>query len=121
MKYSSSLRVKDVNGCGAVEADETFIGGKAKNTHLDKLTRLRMEGHVRAGTDGKAIVMGLLEREGKAKAKVLPNVRAFHVRTNVVESVEKGSTVLQRFSPLLPQPCRRWVHSSFCRSFRAVR
>jgi transposase-like protein len=78
---------------GIVEADETFIGGKAKNMHLDKLTRLKMEGHVRAGTDGKAIVMGLLERKGKAKVKVLPNVRAFHVRSNVVDNVEKGSTV----------------------------
>jgi transposase-like protein len=78
---------------GIVEADETFIGGKAKNMHLDKLTRLKMEGHVRAGTDGKAIVMGLLERKGKAKVKVLPNVRAFHIRTNVIENVEKGSTV----------------------------
>src|ERR1700683_5320053 len=74
---------------GIVEADETFIGGKAKNMHLDKLTRLKMEGHVRAGTDGKAIVMGLLESKGKAKVKVMPNVRAFHVRTNVVENVEK--------------------------------
>jgi len=78
---------------GTVEADESFFGGKAKNMHLDKLTRLKMEGHVRAGTDGKAIVMGLLERQGKAKMKVLPNTRQFHVRNTVKENVEKGSTV----------------------------
>ncbi len=78
---------------GTVEADESYFGGKAANMHLDKRTRLKMEGHVRAGTDGKAIVMGLLERNGKARVKVMPNVRAFHVRTNVIENVEKGSTV----------------------------
>ncbi|MBZ5621580.1 MAG: IS1595 family transposase [Acidobacteriia bacterium] len=71
---------------GVVEADESYFGGKAANMHLDKRTRLKMEGHVRAGTDGKAIVMGLLERNGNARVKVLPNVRAFHVRTNVIEN-----------------------------------
>jgi hypothetical protein len=59
--------------------------------HLDKLTRLKMQGHVRAGTHGKSIVAGLLERDGKAKVKVMPNVRAYHMRSNVVENVEKGS------------------------------
>jgi transposase-like protein len=79
---------------GTVESDESSIGGKAHNMHLDRLTRLKTEGHVRAGTDGKAIVMGLLEREtGAARTKVLPNVRAYHIRTNAIENVEKGSTV----------------------------
>jgi|ERR1017187_2360591 transposase-like protein len=78
---------------GTIESDETYVGGKAANMHLDKLTRLKMQGHVRAGTDGKAIVMGLLERHGNARVKVLPNVRAFHIRTSEIENVEKGSTV----------------------------
>lgn len=77
---------------GEVEADETFIGGKAANMHLDKLARLKM-GKVRAGMEGKAIVMGLLERHGEARIKVMPNVRAYHVRTNVIENVERGSKV----------------------------
>jgi transposase-like protein len=53
-----------------------------------------MEGYVCAGTDGKAIVMGLLERKGKAKVKLLPNARAFRFRTNVIDdNVEKGSPI----------------------------
>lgn len=79
---------------GTIEADETYVGGKAANMHLDKLTRLKMQGHVRAGTDGKSIVMGLLERNsGQARVKVMPNVRAYHVRSTVIQHVEKGSTV----------------------------
>ncbi|MGA7234290.1 MAG: IS1595 family transposase [Bryobacteraceae bacterium] len=79
---------------GTVEADETYVGGKAANMHAYKLEQLKMRGLVRAGTEGKAIVMGLVEREtGEARTKVLPNVRAYHVRTNVIENVEKGSTV----------------------------
>jgi hypothetical protein len=41
---------------GPVEADETFIGAKARNVHKSK------RGKYRAGTVGKTAVMGLLER-----------------------------------------------------------
>jgi len=79
---------------GTVESDETYVGGKAINMHAYKLEQLKMRGHVRAGTDGKAIVMGMLEREtGTARTKVMPNVRAYHIRTSVIENVEKGATV----------------------------
>jgi transposase-like protein len=79
---------------GTIESDETYVGGKAINMHAYKLEQLKMRGAVRAGTDGKAIVMGMLAREtGEARTKVLPNVRAYHIRTSVIENVEKGSTV----------------------------
>ncbi len=77
----------------AVEADETFVGGKVANMHLDRQTRMRMGKKRTGGFEGKAVVMGLLERHGEARVKVLPNTRAYHVRTNVIENVEKGSTV----------------------------
>lgn len=78
---------------GTVEADETYVGGKLANMHLDKQTRMRMGKKRAGGFEGKAIVMGLLERHGKARVKVIPRSRAFHIRTNVIENVEKGSTV----------------------------
>lgn len=79
---------------GEVEADETFIGGKTINMHLDKQTRLRIGKKRAGGFEGKTVVMGLLERNSKkARVKVLPNTRAFHVRTNVIDNVEKGSKV----------------------------
>ncbi|MGA1993767.1 MAG: IS1595 family transposase [Bryobacteraceae bacterium] len=81
---------------GTVEADETLIGGKAGNMHLDKVARIKMSGaNLRRGCEGgKAIVMGLLERETKqARAKVLPNVRGYYVRGNVMDNVERGSRV----------------------------
>jgi len=79
---------------GTIEADETFIGGKAINMHAKKLAQLKAEGRtLKAGGTGKAIVMGLLERHGEARVTVTPHARAFQVRTNVVENVEKGSTI----------------------------
>ena len=48
---------------GSVEVDETYIGGKARNMHVDKRKRL----NVKRGRSiaGKVAVMGLLDRHGK--------------------------------------------------------
>src|SRR5438270_10996819 len=44
----------------AIEVDETFIGGKARNMHKSR----RIKTKVREGNWGKTIVMGMLERGG---------------------------------------------------------
>ena len=73
---------------GTVEADETFIGGKARNMHKDK-RKVKGTGHV-----GKAIVMGLLDREaGHVRATVVPGTRKHTLQTEVEENVEPGSEV----------------------------
>jgi transposase-like protein len=56
---------------GTIEADETFIGGKAKNMHVRE-RKLKIQGR---GAVGKAIVFGILERhpqnkKGKGKTQV---------------------------------------------------
>lgn len=79
---------------GEVEADETFVGGKIKNMHAKKLEQLKKDGRKRRGSVGKAIVSGLLDRGTKrARVKVMPNVRSYSIRMNVIENVEKGSNV----------------------------
>lgn len=71
---------------GEVEADESFIGGKARNMHLDKKVK------VGAGGAGKEIVMGLLEREtGKVRVKHVANRRKHQLQKAVRENVEAGS------------------------------
>jgi transposase len=47
---------------GQVEVDETYIGGKR-------------QGRRGCGASGKTIVMGMTEREGKAIAKIVPDVK----------------------------------------------
>ena len=49
-----------------VEIDETYVGGK-----WDKMTRSRRKKHQESGKDNKVAVMGLLERDGKAKLTVI--------------------------------------------------
>src|SRR5580704_1479731 len=62
--------VVKIGGSGTeVEVDETFIGGKARNMHKSR----RIKTKVREGNWGKTVVMGMLERGGHVKAKVVPN------------------------------------------------
>lgn len=74
---------------GEVEADESFIGGKARNMHASK-RKTRIEGR---GTVGKAIVMGVLERKGKVRATVVETRRKHEIQAEVRKHVAPGSTV----------------------------
>jgi transposase-like protein len=80
---------------GDVEADETFIGGKQGLMNAKARTRkfIREGRLVGGGTVGKAIVMGLLERHGEARVKVVPKTRRFHLVRQIDENVEKGSNL----------------------------
>ena len=85
---------------GHVEADETFIGGKARNMHVAQRRR-RITG---TGTKDKTAVMGILERGGKIRAllRLLPKPR------------EKDFCRLRLTSTLKPVP--RCTPTSFCRT-----
>lgn len=72
-----------------VEVDETFIGGKARNMHLDKRER-RITG---TGGKDKTIVMGILERGGRVRTNVLPNRKKHAVQGQVKAHVSAGSAL----------------------------
>lgn len=70
---------------GEVEADETYIGGRARNMHRSKRERL----HVTKGRSvaGKTVVMALLERHGKdghstIRTEILGSLRTKHVQSH---------------------------------------
>ncbi len=74
---------------GEVEVDETFIGGKARNMHLDKRER-RITG---TGGKDKTAVMGIMERGGRIRVKVVPNRRKSALQAEVREHVAVGSAL----------------------------
>jgi transposase-like protein len=75
---------------GTVEADETFIGGKARFMHKDK----RAEKIHGSGPMGKAIVFGLLEREtGKVRAAVVETRKRHHLQAEIRENVTAGAAL----------------------------
>src|SRR6266852_821187 len=79
---------------GHVEADETFIGGKARNMHASKrATKI-------TGTGGKdkTAVLGILERskDGKhstVRTAVVPNRKKSALQAEVRKHVEAGSAI----------------------------
>jgi transposase-like protein len=74
---------------GDVEVDETFIGGKARNMHLDKRER-RITG---TGGKDKTIVFGALERGGKVRTAVITDRKRAALQTEVRNHVEAGSAL----------------------------
>src|SRR5271170_5527982 len=74
---------------GEVEADETFIGGKARNMHLSKRQR-RITG---TGGKDKTAVMGILERGGKVRTTVVGSRKKKELQAEVRKHVEAGAAL----------------------------
>ena len=85
---SGSMMKVGGNG-GEVEADETFIGGKARNMHVSVKAR-RITG---TGTKDKVAVMGILERGGKVKTIVVPNRKKAALQSEIRTHVEAGAAL----------------------------
>lgn len=64
-----------------IEIDETYIGGK----HKGKRGR---------GSENKTPVMGLAQRKGNIKAKVVSNTNSFTVQSIIKNDVEFGSNIM---------------------------
>lgn len=79
----------DQNGflTGIVEADEAYFGGKEANKHESK--KLKMG----RGTVGKVAVLGIRERGGRVKGKVLKSTSAEEIQREISASVESRSVL----------------------------
>lgn len=82
MSPASVGDVGPLGGAGkTIEADETFVGGKAKNVHRGK------------PIPPKRPVVALVERGGKARAKHVADVTGKTVRKVLVENASRKSTL----------------------------
>jgi len=80
-----------MGGGGPVEADETFIGGLARNMHKKDRAK-KIKG---TGGSGKELVVGLLDREtGKAIVAHVPNRKRPTLQAHVRGNVEAGAQLM---------------------------
>jgi transposase-like protein len=75
--------------CGEVEADETFIGGKARNMHK----HIRARKITAAGVKDKTAVIGMLERGGKIRTQVIKGRKKPEIQATVRKHVQAGSVL----------------------------
>jgi hypothetical protein len=92
---------------GQIEADETFIGGKAQNMYKDK----RAEKITGTGGKDKTAVMGILERGSKVtgskvRVKVVDNTKKKSLQSEVREHVLAGVRSVHRCPEVLRGPER---------------
>jgi transposase-like protein len=78
---------------GHIEADETFVGGKARNMHAGKRAA-RITG---TGGKDKTAVIGILERGGKVRTSVVANRKKKTLQSEVRKHVEAGSALYTDF------------------------
>jgi transposase-like protein len=74
---------------GQIEADETFIGGKARNMHPSK----RAAKITGTGGKDKTAVLGILERGGKVRTKIVDNTKKKTLQSELREHVLAGSAI----------------------------
>jgi transposase-like protein len=70
----------DVKFIGKVEVDETYVGGKHK-------------GKTGRGSENKSVVLGVVERNGRVRGIVVPNVKTETLIPQIEANVQKDATV----------------------------
>jgi transposase-like protein len=66
---------------GIVEVDETYVGGKTTGGKRGR------------GAPNKAVVFGMLQKDGDVMTKVVPDVKRHTLYPMIETNIEKGSTI----------------------------
>lgn len=81
---------------GDVMVDETYVGGKPRKPAYKKASRKTQPfttHHIGRGTT-KVPVMALVERDGRVRAHVVPNVSAKVLKKSIREMVDPSATIM---------------------------
>jgi len=93
---------------GPVEADETYIGGLARNMHFKK--RETMKANEKFGKIGKAIVMGMLERDGEVRTRIIEGAFKKEMHDEIRKNVEKGAVLYTDYHGSYHGLAREYAH-----------
>jgi transposase-like protein len=119
-----ALKAKDFgfkfggNG-GAVEVDESFVGGRVSNMHRGRVKKLNQTHTALMGKPSavryhnKTAVLGILDRESKkVRAKVVPNTKRETLEKEILANVKYGSAVYTDEAVAYDTLRRRYTHET---------
>ena len=108
-RIREACRKGDFKLSNVVEADETYIGGRASNKHESKKL------HAGRGTVGKTAVAGIRERGGKGIAKPVDRTDGATLKAFIKDHIEPGATVYKDDTSAykgLPTIFNRYTHET---------
>jgi len=95
---------------GAVECDETHVGGTPKFMHKRRRNALKVQYGANAHT-AKVPVMGMLDRESRqVRAKVVPNVKRETLQEEILKNIEPWSHVYTDSAIAYDKALAQYVH-----------
>jgi transposase-like protein len=103
---------------GTVEADETWVGGDAKNMHHKRRQEFKMKGGRR---DHRTCVLGMVERKGRVRAKIVDRARKHELVPVLEECVQAGTTLYTDSHTAYDELYKRYVHDTVNHSIEYVR
>jgi hypothetical protein len=89
-----------------VEIDETFVGGRIKNMHKSK----RPKTFSAKGGKGKAIVLGMLERGGPVRTRVIVERTKPHIDPVISAHVAEGAHIITDEFGVYPRLNTKYIH-----------
>lgn len=90
-----------------VEVDEMYVGGKNKNRHANK----KVENAQGRSLKDKVPVLGMIERNGKVNAKVVPNTSADTLTKEIIRCVRDSANVYTDEYLGYNRICQFYVHA----------
>jgi len=78
---------------GEVEVDETYVGGRLKN-RSNKVRKQLHKDDIKRGSFEKTPILGMLERGGKLKCKVLTRAYSKEIMPIMIEGISKDAHII---------------------------